>query len=118
MSKSSTTIRAKKRTVKKGNNPAPRYGPVRLPPIHPGGILLDELKARRVTQQRFAKHIRVTPAYLSDIVKGRRGISAEMAYKLGRALGTGPELWANLQKNYELNLVDEKKFADIREIAA
>lgn len=120
MSKSSTTIKRKLTTksLKKNRKTGPKYGPVRLPPIHPGEMLLDELKARRVTQHRFATHIRVSPAYLSDIIKGRRGISAEMAYKIGQAFGTGPVLWADLQKNYELSLVDEEKLADIGVIAA
>ncbi len=119
MSKSSTTIRRNKSNTKIiKRKPKAKYGPVKLPPVHPGSILIDELIARKVTQSRFAAHIRVSPAYLSDIIKGRRGISAEMAYKLGYALNTGPEIWINLQKAFELNSVDEQKFADIKEIAA
>ena len=118
MSKSSTTIKPKKskssRSRRRSNSPV---GPVRLPAVHPGKMIVDELKARKITQHRFAAHIKISAAYLSDIVQGRRGLSAEMAYKVGFAFGTGPEIWMNLQKQYELALIDEKKFSDIKEIA-
>lgn len=87
-------------------------------PVHPGQLLKDELTARRITQARFAEHIRITPAYLTDIVKGRRGISATMAQKIGRALATGPEIWLNMQAKFDLYNVKDEEFTDIDELAA
>ena len=88
----------------------------KLAPIHPGILLQDELDERRVTQSAFAAHIKVSSAYLNDILKGRRGLSALMAVKIGKALGTGPELWLNLQSQYELNRINQKDY-NIKEIA-
>ncbi len=85
--------------------------------VPPGEHIKDELDARSITQAVFARHIAVSPAYLSDIVRGRRGISAEMAIKLGKALGTGPELWLNLQTQYELDSLNPDDY-EISEIAA
>ena len=86
-------------------------------PIRPGEYLKDELDARGVTQTLFAKHIGVSGAYLSDIVNGRRGISALMAVKIGKALGVDPQTWLKLQMYFDLDSVvfDE---VDVEEIAA
>ena len=86
-------------------------------PIHPGGYLKDELDARVITQTLFAKHIGVSGAYLSDIVNGRRGISALMAVKIGKALGVDPQTWLKLQMDFDLDSVDFDE-VDVDEIAA
>ncbi len=79
-------------------------------PVHPGEILQDELQARNLTQTALARHLGVDPSKINDICRGRRGISAEMAVQLAKAFDTSPGLWLNLQKNYELSRVDEKKY--------
>jgi addiction module HigA family antidote len=72
-----------------------------LPPIHPGEILADELAALSLSARKFAAHIGVPPNAITAIINGDRGISAEMALRLGKAFGTGARYWMNLQSNYE-----------------
>ena len=74
-------------------------------PIHPGEILLEEfLKPSGETQAAFAERIGWTRERLNEIIRGKRGISGDTALRLGRWFGTGPDIWMNLQKNYELSL--------------
>ena len=86
--------------------------------IHPGLVLKDELEERGITQSYLAKHIGVLPKTINEICRGKRGISAEMAMQLSRALGASPGFWMNLQKNWELSQVDEKRLHRIAKIAA
>src|SRR5690606_25316712 len=72
--------------------------------IHPGEHLQDELEARGISQQEFAKQIGYQKTQLNEIIKGKRGINADLALILEAALGIGADYWLNLQKNYELNL--------------
>jgi addiction module HigA family antidote len=72
-----------------------------LPPIHPGEILRDELKALSMSARKFAEHIHVPPNAVTGILNGGRGISAQMALRLGQAFGTGPGYWMRLQDTYE-----------------
>lgn len=77
--------------------------PKNRPPTHPGEMLLEEfLKPLELSQKAFAKHLGWTYARLNEIVKGRRGVSADSALSLGEALGTGPEFWLNLQRDWDL----------------
>ncbi len=86
--------------------------------VHPGLVLKDELEERGLTQTQLARHIGVLPKTINEICRGKRGISAEMAVQLSLALGASPGFWLNLQKNWELSQVDEKRFQGIRNIAA
>lgn len=86
-------------------------------PFHPGEFLKEELAARGITQTVFARHIGVSAAYLSDIINTRRGVSALMAVKIGKALGVQPQTWLNLQTQYDLDCIDLDS-VEIREIAA
>lgn len=87
-------------------------------PIHPGAVLLDELEEVGLTQSALAKHIGVLPKTINEICRGKRGISAEMAMKLSRALGGSPQFWLNLQNNWELSQLHEASFQNIAPIAA
>ncbi len=75
-----------------------------LTPIHPGEILKDELAALGMSARRFAGHIGVPPNAVTGILNGSRGISAQMALRIGQAFGTGPRYWMTLQANYEEKL--------------
>lgn len=86
--------------------------------VHPGAVLLDELEERGITQAALAAHIRVLPKTINEICREKRGISAEMAVKLSRALGASAEFWLNLQKNWELSQVPAAAAKGIRPIAA
>ena len=73
------------------------------PPTHPGEMLLKEfLEPLGTTQSRFAAHLKWTFAKLNEIVRGKRGITADSALSLGEALDTGPEFWLNLQRDWDL----------------
>lgn len=77
--------------------------PKKRPPTHPGEMLLTEfLEPMGVSQKAFADHLGWTYARLNEIINGRRGITPETALSLGDALGTGPELWLNLQRDWDL----------------
>ena len=87
-------------------------------PVHPGEVLRDELDEIGLTQSALAKHIRVLPKTINEICRGKRGISAEMAMKLSKALGGGPQFWLNLQSNWEISQIDEMAYEDIKHVAA
>lgn len=72
-----------------------------LPPVHPGEILRDELEALSMSARKFADHIRVPPNAVTAILNGQRGVTAQMALRLGQAFGTGPGYWMRLQDTYE-----------------
>ena len=60
-----------------------------LPPVHPGRVLADELRARGLPANSLALALRVPANRISDIVRGQRSVTAETALRLGRYLGTG-----------------------------
>jgi len=73
-------------------------------PFHPGEILLEEfLEPSEMSQAAFAQKIGWTKAKLNELIKGKRGITAETALDLADVLGTSPKLWMNLQATYDLN---------------
>ena len=73
-------------------------------PIHPGEILADELEALRLTSAELARAIDVPANRISQIVAGKRNVTADTALRLGRYFGTSADFWMNLQKTYELDL--------------
>jgi len=87
-------------------------------PIHPGEVLKDELDEIGLTQSALAKHIGVLSKTINEICRGKRGISAEMAMKLSKALGGSPQFWLNLQNNWEISQIDETAYQGIKHIAA
>ena len=73
-------------------------------PFHPGEILLEEfLGPAGVTQTEFAGKLGWTRARLNELIKGKRGITADTALDLAEALGTSAKLWMNLQATYDLD---------------
>lgn len=89
-----------------------------ITPVHPGKVLKDELEEMGLSQSALAEHIDVLPKTINEICRGKRGISAEMAVKLSRALGASPQFWLNLQNNWELCQLNEAQYKKIRRIAA
>jgi addiction module HigA family antidote len=72
-------------------------------PTHPGEMLREEfLKPLGLSQLAFAKHLGISLQRLNEIVLGKRGVTPETAWLLGMALGTGPEIWLDLQTAYDL----------------
>lgn len=73
-------------------------------PFHPGEMLLEEfLEPMGLTQAEFAKKLKWTKAKLNELIKGKRGITADTALDLSEALGTSAKLWMNLQATYDLD---------------
>jgi len=87
-------------------------------PVHPGSVLQLAIDELGITQSAMANHLGLKQSYVNEICRGRRGISAEMAVKLGRALEQDPHFWLNLQNAWELSQIDFEKFEGIDPIAA
>ncbi len=80
----------------------------KLPPIHPGEILIEEfLKPMGISQYRLAKDISVPPRRINEIVHGKRSISADTALRLGRFFGLAPQFWLNLQNRFDLEVTED-----------
>ena len=80
----------------------------KLPPIHPGEILIEEfLKPMELSQYRLAKDISVPPRRINEIVHGKRSISADTALRLGRFFGISPQFWLNLQTRFDLEVAED-----------
>lgn len=75
----------------------------KLPPIHPGEILLEEfLRPMGISQYRLAKSISVPPRRINELVHGNRAVTADTALRLSRFFGTSERFWMNLQTRYDL----------------
>ena len=81
----------------------------KLPPIHPGEILIEEfLKPMGISQYRLAKDISAPPRRINEIVHGKRSISADRALRLGRFFGMAPQFWLNLQTRFDLEVTEDR----------
>jgi addiction module HigA family antidote len=77
-------------------------------PIHPGEILAEDVLAELdMSASQLAAVLGVPPNRISDIVRGRRGITADTALRLGRWLGASPRFWLNLQQLYDLEVAEQ-----------
>lgn len=78
----------------------------KLPPIHPGELLKDELQEINVSLNELARALRVPMNRISAIVNGKRGITVDTAIRLARYFGTSPQYWLNLQNAFDLESAD------------
>ena len=75
----------------------------RLPNIHPGEILEEEfLKPLNITAYRIAKETKISQTRISEIVKGKRGITADTALRFSKFFGNSPQFWLGLQNDFDL----------------
>jgi addiction module HigA family antidote len=75
----------------------------RLPNVHPGDVLREDfLKPLGMTSHRLAKGLGMPPSTVSDILRGKRAVSASTALRLSRFLGPSARFWMNLQVAYDL----------------
>lgn len=88
------------------------------PPIHPGEILADELAELNVSAAQLGRELHVPTNRITQILNGKRAITADTALRVGQWFGTGPELWLNLQKQYELRLAEQQVGQEIRRTIA
>jgi antitoxin HigA-1 len=85
-----------------------------MPPVvHPGRLLKRELAARGLSANRLALDLGVPSGRVTDILNGRRGISADTAVRLGRYFGNRPQFWLDLQGQYEIALVERDRGGEI-----
>jgi addiction module HigA family antidote len=88
--------------------------PSLIPPPHPGGTILEDvLKPLNMSVNRLAKALGITSARLNEIVRGKRGITADTALRLARYLGTSPDFWLGLQLEYDLRIARQAKQKEI-----
>ncbi len=84
----------------------------------PGQVLVEEfLEPMGISQYRLAKAIGKPQSAISDIVHGRRAITAEMAWLLGEALGTTAQFWLNLETTYRLKTLDVSSLPEVVPLA-
>ncbi|MDQ3694603.1 MAG: HigA family addiction module antitoxin [Chloroflexota bacterium] len=84
------------------------------PPIHPGYQIEIELGELNLSATQAAKRLGIPQNRLTEIIRGRRGITANTAFRLAAWLDTTPEFWMNLQRDYEINLFERDHGAEIR----
>ena len=85
-----------------------------LPVSHPGRLLKRELTARKLSANRLALDIGVPSGRITDILNGRRGITADTAVRLGRYFGNGGRFWLDLQGQYEIAIVERDRGEEIK----
>ncbi|MDP2045017.1 MAG: HigA family addiction module antitoxin [Deltaproteobacteria bacterium] len=85
----------------------------KLPPVHPGEILLEEyLKPLGISQNKLGRDLNVPPQRINEIVRGQRAITVDTALRLARYFHTSPQFWLNLQSHYDLEIAQETRLAE------
>jgi len=78
---------------------------LQIPLVSPGDILLEDfLEPLKLTPYRLAKSTKLDQTRISEIIHGKRAITADMALRFSRFFGNSPEFWLNLQTEYDLRL--------------
>jgi addiction module HigA family antidote len=81
----------------------------KLPPVHPGEILLEEfMQPLGLSQTRLGRDLGVSPRRINEIVHGKRSITADTALRLSRYFGTSAEFWLGLQADYDLDTASDR----------
>lgn len=77
---------------------------------HPGVILLEDfIRANGLTQAGLSRKLKISKNRLNELIRGKRGITPETAWKLASFFETSPEYWMNLQTAYDLTLFRQQK---------
>lgn len=86
-------------------------------PIHPGEVLSEDfMKPNHLSINALARYLFVPPGRVSEIVNGKRGITADTALRLSICFGNSPEVWLGLQKEYDLRVAQERYDEIAREV--
>ena len=85
--------------------------------IHPGEHLAEQLEELDMSAAELARRLKVPTNRITEILNGRRAVTGDTALRLGRWFGTGPDIWMNLQKNYELRLAAQAIGAALEKIS-
>jgi antitoxin HigA-1 len=86
----------------------------RMPPIHPGEILAEELRELGLSARAFADALGVPHNRIAAILRGRRSITADTALRLGRYFGTTAKFWLTLQQSHDLKVTERERGRTIR----
>ncbi|NIR29679.1 MAG: HigA family addiction module antidote protein, partial [Gammaproteobacteria bacterium] len=78
----------------------------KLPPIHPGELLREDMEALGLSARALAEALDVPHNRISAILKGQRAITADTALRLAAYFGTSPEVWMNLQQTHDLKVAE------------
>ena len=85
-----------------------------LEPIPPGEILLEEfMKPMDISINGLARNISVPPNRINEIVNGKRAITADTALRLGKYFSVSPELWLDLQSDYDIRMAQRTVWPEI-----
>jgi HTH-type transcriptional regulator/antitoxin HigA len=80
--------------------------------MDPGEVLQDELEARNIKKSFFAEQLGIKPGHLSELLRGRRHVSAATALKLEKLLGISAEYWLRAQVDYDL-FIERRKAKEL-----
>jgi addiction module HigA family antidote len=83
------------------------------PAVHPGRLLKRELKERELSANRLALDIGVPSGRITDILNGRRSITAGTAVRLGRYFGNSGQFWLDLQSQYDIAVIEREHGVEI-----
>ena len=85
-----------------------------VPPVaHPGRLLRREIATRQLSASRLALDLGVPSGRITDILNGRRSITADAALRLGRYFGNSPQFWLDLQSQYDIATVERERGPEI-----
>jgi addiction module HigA family antidote len=84
-----------------------------IPVAHPGRLLRRELEARGLSANRLALDLGVPSGRITDILNGRRSITADTALRLGRYFGNSAQFWLDLQSQYDIAVVERERGEEI-----
>ncbi len=77
-------------------------------PMHPGEFLADELEELNMSAAELSRLLHVPANRISQLIAGKRNLTADTALRLGRYFGTGPHIWLNLQQAYALDMAQQQ----------
>jgi addiction module HigA family antidote len=88
-------------------------------PAHPGEVLADILDDLQITESDLAQALNVSTQTVNEIIQGKKAITIDLAIRLGKALGNGPQLWLNLQQKIDIwdaMTVDKEQYEKVYSI--
>ncbi|MBW8004028.1 MAG: HigA family addiction module antidote protein [Planctomycetes bacterium] len=89
----------------------------RIPPVHPGEILMEEfLKPMGLSQNRMANDLGVPPRRINEIVQGKRRVTADTALRLAHYFDMSPQFWLGLQMDYDLDVEEDRLSTRLEEV--
>jgi addiction module HigA family antidote len=79
-----------------------KAGPQRVAPMHPGAVIADTLEHCRLSARQAAKRMGVSVTTLTRVMNGKAAVTTDLALRIGKLFGNGPELWLAMQNSFDL----------------